>query len=137
MATMTSEARWERLQPTNGHGYQPISGAQLRLYSLYGGMLTTAAWEQLGKPEAVAIELSPSAGYSIIRATLGEPDAVPLSKHRRLASGMLSPALRGETFPLVITLLPAPGDPGRLIFGAMASEPSGRRPRPRSPMTPD
>jgi len=113
--------QWTRLTRPDTKRH-PIEQSQLRMYNPAIGMLTTAAYEAIGSPEAVAVELAAGGRYSIVAAELGEPEALKVFPHRRLRLGILSAAVRGETFPLVIPLMPARGEPGRLIFGAPYTE---------------
>lgn len=105
-----------RLTPPRRGQYPEVDGCALRVYSAYQALLSRPAWEALGQPEAVAIEVD-ERGYSIVATTPADPSAIRLYHHRKLSIGVIAAALKGATFPLRITLVP---EDGRLRFGAVA-----------------
>jgi hypothetical protein len=88
----------------------------LRVYSEYRGLLSRSAWELLGSPECVAVEVD-EIGYSIVPAVRSDRTAIRVYRGRNLSLGVISSALRGSVFPLRISLVP---EQGRLRFGNVA-----------------
>jgi hypothetical protein len=106
-----------RLTPMRrGRGYPAVEGLELRLYNAYQGLLSRAAWEALGSPEAVAIEYD-DRGYSIVATTLADASAIRVRRHRTISTGVIAGALKGSVFPLRVTLVL---EDGRLRFGDVA-----------------
>jgi|SRR5580692_6822375 hypothetical protein len=102
-----------RLAPPRRGTYPAVQGCALRVYSAYQAMISREAWEAIGKPAAIAIEVD-AGGYSITAADLTEEGAIKIYGNRQVSIGVIAAALRGLAFPVSIALLV---EDGRLRFG--------------------
>ena len=94
-----------RLTPPERGNFPKIEGCALRVYTPHQGLLSRSAWEALGSPEAIAIEVN-AGGYSIVATTLHDPSAIRVYRHRKVSIGVIAGALKDSEFPLRISLEP-------------------------------
>src|ERR1700674_4285710 len=89
--TMCAMDTATRLIPPKRGNYPPVDGLALRVYGSYAALLSRSAFEALGSPPAVAVEVD-ERGYSIVPTTREDRLGIRVYGQRKLSLGVISAA---------------------------------------------